>query len=115
MTRQARMFLAMLHETADGHGALDAQNVAQGPWLFTNDQGVVQAEGLLTDGVPHGTWRVWDATGVLRSMSEWDRGSPCGRWVTWDGDGKIERVDLKGVEKPAPVVVLSHTSKPVHA
>jgi hypothetical protein len=103
MTPQARMFLAMLHETADGHGIIDERNEAQGPWVFVNEHDQVQAEGLLVDGVPHGTWRVWDAKGQLRSMSEWDHGQPCGRWVTWDGDGNIERVDVKGKAKPTVV------------
>jgi hypothetical protein len=114
MSLQARMFLAMLHESADGSGAFDAEGRPQGPWLFTGADDAVVAEGLLDGGVPHGTWRVWDRGGQLRSMSEWDRGVPCGRWVTWAADGSVERVDVKGDEAGQPVVVIG-THKTLHA
>lgn len=113
MSNQARVFLAMLHETCDGVGPHDEQGLAQGLWTFFAPDGSRQAEGFLADGEPNGTWRVWDASGQLRSESEWDHGAPCGRWVTWTAEGELERVDVKGDARPAEVlVVLSNMAAP---
>ena len=104
-TRQAKMFLAMLRDGAEGHGPRTGDGVPCGAWVFVA-HGQVRAEGAFVDGAPHGVWRVWDVRGQLRSESEWERGAPCGRWVTWDKDGQLERVDLKGAAAPADVVVV---------
>jgi hypothetical protein len=98
MTPQAKMFLAMLHEGADGHGPITRDGQPHGRWVFVSG-GRTRAEGWLLDGAPHGLWRVWDASGRLRSESQWDRGAPRGRWVTWDANGHLERIDVKG-EQP---------------
>ena len=104
MTPQARIFLGMLTDGAEGHGPRTGDGTPCGSWVFVAG-GHVRAEGAFLDGSPHGTWRVWDARGRLRSESEWDRGVPRGRWVTWDADGSLERVDLKGDDRPDDVLV----------
>ena len=114
MSNQARVFMAMLHETCDGAGPHDATGVAQGVWIFFAPDGTRQAEGFLCDGEPHGTWRVWDAAGQLRSESEWHRGEPCGRWVTWTAEGELERVDVKGEARPAEVLVVLSSMSAQH-
>jgi hypothetical protein len=98
MTPQARLFLGVLCDGAQGHGPRTGDGVPCGDWVFVVD-GRVRAEGALVEGSPHGLWRVWDSRGQLRSESEWDRGAPCGRWVTWDADGNLERVDIKGAAR----------------
>ena len=111
MTPQARKFLAMLSDGAEGHGPRTADGAACGDWVFVSD-GRVRAEGRFLEGAPHGVWRVWDRRGELRSESDWDRGAPGGRWGTGDADCNVESVDLKGDDRPSDdvLVVLSHAS-----
>jgi hypothetical protein len=78
MSRQAKMFLAMLTDGAEGHGPRAPDGSPTGDWVFAAD-GRVRAEGGFVDGLPHGIWRVWDARGFLRSESQWEAGIPCGR------------------------------------
>jgi hypothetical protein len=112
------MFLAMLHDGADGTGPHTPDGVPHGSWVFMAGN-ACRAIGELVDGAPHGRWRVWDAQGQLRSESEWDRGVPRGRWVTWDAEGNLERVDVKGEERGSDGVLLvlaqraSATSLPI--
>src|SRR5256885_10017983 len=94
MTPQARKFLAMLTDGAEGHGPRTGDGVACGDWVYVSD-GVVRAEGRFLEGAPHGVWRVCDRRSVLRSESDWDRGVPSRRLVTLDADGTLERIDLK--------------------
>jgi hypothetical protein len=105
MTPQATLFLKMLHDGARGEGPRAPDGTPQGRWTFTAAS-ARRADGLLVDGAPHGTWRVWDAQGQLRSESQWDHGVPSGRWVTWGADGTLERVDMKGDERPVDGGVL---------
>src|SRR5256885_17135194 len=111
MTPQARKFLAMLTDGAEGHGPRTGDGVACGDWVYVSD-GVVRAEGRFLEGAPHGVWRAWDRRSVLRSESDWDRGVPSGRWVTWDADGALERIDLKGDDRPRDdvLIVLAHST-----
>lgn len=66
----------------EGHGRR-RRGRRHGSWTFTDQAGVLRAEGKFRDGIEHGHFRYWSAGGDLECEREWSAGSATtSRWWT---------------------------------
>lgn len=80
-----------------------AWNKVDGAWTYWDDKGKLSAKGVWKQGVKHGKWTYWNADGRITVEANFKNDLLDGEWYRFFPNGKMKIMFINGINQSEPM------------